>query len=59
MKPTMPHIMLLLHGNPASFFSIVHKDVYEMTEAQFQSIARVPEMMLGIYVYRHFSLMQL
>lgn len=55
----MPHIMLLLHGNPASFFSIVHKDVYEMAEAQFQSIARVPEMMLGIYVYRHFSLMQL
>lgn len=36
----MSHIMLLLHGNPASFFSIVHKDVYEMTEAQFQSIMK-------------------
>lgn len=41
------------------FFCIVHKDFYELIKAQFQSIAIVPEMMLGLHVYRHFSLMQL
>jgi len=39
---------MLLPGNPASFVPIMQTDLSEMTEAQFQSIAIVPEIILGI-----------
>lgn len=44
----MSHIMMLLPGNPASFFPVMQTDFSEMIEAQFQSIATVPEIKLGI-----------
>lgn len=53
---TTYYIMILLPGNPVSFFSVMQNNFSEMREAQLQSIALVPEIILGIQEYKSFSL---